>query len=482
MKRRTFLRASLQAGVLGALQGRARGALQHGRPNILWIMLDDCRPDALGCYGRPWVRTPALDRLAASGAFFENAVTQCPICVPSRTSMKTGLYCHRFGLMSMGEAPDTPPPYAYKNGAGNDMLRAWHRHGQKPFNIGKVHAFAEDWSPLGDLRAVKEARPDSGGTTYPEVKLTTHRWKIGGTIDVHPDDTTSGRIAGAAMEALGNLDAAAPWFLRLSFLAPHVPIEVPASFMVDPSTVNLPRPTQAELDSKPRFEREQLRVYAGTSDISDRDLQIARGSYYGMVNLVDHHVGRVLEAMQSQGLLENTMVVVNSDHGLQLGEHGLHKKRNFYDQTIKAPLVVSWPGVIPAGQRREELVEMVDSLPTLLDLSGLPVPGKIDGKTLVPLLTGKGAAGREAVFAEIDHSGSMYDELRHDSGRRVMVRTRDWKLEYFKDPRVMDPDGAMYDLQRDPGETVNLYGDAQHAAVRADLEGLVDAWDTRTVR
>jgi arylsulfatase A-like enzyme len=187
-------------------------------------------------------------------------------------------------------------------------------------------------------------------------------------------------------------------------------------------------------------------------------------------------VGRILAKLDALGLRENTIIAINSDHGLQLGEHGLHKKRNFYDQTICSPLVIAAPGRIAPGTVVEDPVEMIDFLPTLLELSGMAVPEGIRGQSLVPLMKGEGTA-RNATFSEIDFSGEMYDELRVNSGRRVMIRTREWKLIEFRDPRVKDRDGALYDLKADPGETVNLFASAAHQEVVATLEARLTAWE-----
>lgn len=478
MNRRNFLMSSLAGGLaLASAADRAFGAPQ--RPNVLWIMLDDCRPDALSCYGQPWAQTPNMDAIAAAGARFQTAVTQCPICVPSRSSMKSACYAHEVGKMSMGKPPESPP-YAYHEASElPDLLRHWIGAGTQPTCVGKVHAYHDDWV-FEDRPRFREAERHSAGKTYPPVKLTTHGWQIGGTTEVHPDDTQTALIGEGALAQLDSLAAAGtPFFLRVSFHAPHVPIEVPPEFMVDPDSVKLPLPTQAELDSKPRFEREQLRVYAGTLDLTPAALQIARGTYYGMVRHVDHEVGRLLAKLDALGLRENTIIAINTDHGLQLGEHGLHKKRNFYEQTICSPLVISMPGRIQPGTVVEDPVEMIDFLPTLLDLSGLAVPAGIRGQSLVPLMKGEGTA-RDATFSEIDHSGSMYDELRVNSGRRAMIRTREWKLIEFRDPRVAEKDGALYDLKADPGETVNLFASAEHQGVVETLEARFAAWETET--
>ncbi|MBX3179336.1 MAG: sulfatase-like hydrolase/transferase [Candidatus Hydrogenedentes bacterium] len=478
MNRRTFLQSTALAGLTAAGFG-AKADAGTSRPNILWIMMDDCRPDALSCYGQPWARTPNMDRIAERGVRFEAAVTQCPICIPSRSSMKTSHYCHEFGLMSMGDPP-VNPPYTYRKEAHfPDLLRSWTGVGMQPTCMGKVHAFRPDWDVEDRPRFRTSDRRSEGGQ-YPPVNLTTHGWQIGGTVEAHAGDTRTALIGDGALEKLDAFAAAGkPFFLRVSFHAPHVPIEVPPEFMIDPESVKLPLPSQEELDSKPRFEREQLRVYSGTLDLTPEAIQIARGTYYGMVWQVDHEVGRILAKLDELGLRENTIIAICSDHGLQLGEHGVHKKRSFYEQTILTPLVIAAPGKLKPGTVVSDQVEMIDFIPTLMDLSGLEIPGDIRGRSLVPLMNG-GDGGRAVTFSEIDQSGSMYDELRKDSGRQVMARTRDWKLIEFRDPRVLDPDGALHDLKNDPGETRNLFHDPAHQDTVAHLRRLLAAWEADT--
>jgi arylsulfatase A-like enzyme len=252
---------------------------------------------------------------------------------------------------------------------------------------------------------------------------------------------------------------------------------VPPSYFIDPGKIDLPVPNEDELAGKPRFEREQLRIYAGGLDLTTEQIGIARSTYYGMVSLVDEQVGRLVDCLRKARVLDNTIVAINSDQGWQLGEHGLWKKRVLYDDNVKAPLVLSCPSLLPSGKVIGEPVEMIDFVPTLLDLSGLDVLGSIRGRSLMPLIRGHVTRWREACFCEIDHSMSMYDELREHSGRRVMVRTKEWKLIWFMDERVADKDGALYNLREDPGETVNLYGRPDHADVVEHLERLCREWD-----
>jgi arylsulfatase A-like enzyme len=492
MHRREFLKASLGTGLAGGLglhATRSSAAAGAKGPNVLWIMLDDGRADAVSCYGKPWARTPHLDALAARGVRFETAIVQNPVCVPSRKSMKSGHYAHVFGLTAMGKPTDTPAAYMKRAREVPNLLEAWDALSMRPINVGKTHAYRKDWATQQDIgpafnvvgrprtEAVKK-RLAQAGSDYPAAVTKTHGWAIGGTVPFEPEEMSTWKLGDLAVEKLKTLiDRGERFFLRVSFHAPHVPCRVPESYLVDPKTIDLPQPTDEELKSKPRFEREQLHVYAGAPQLTQEQIGIARGTYYGMLWLVDVQVGRLVDCLEKAGMLDNTIIAFNSDQGFQLGEHGLWKKRVFYEQNVKVPFILSCPGLLPPGKVIEEPVEMIDFVPTLMDLSGLDVPDDISGRSLLPLIRGDVTEWREACFSEIDHSMSMYEELRQRSGRRVMVRTKEWKLIWFMDERTEDKDGALYNLKDDPEEKVNLYRRPEHADVIEYLERLCHEWD-----
>ena len=481
---------------LAFLTPNALADARGGVPNILWIMLDDCRADAFGCYGRPWAKTPNVDRIARRGVMFRTAVTQCVVCAPSRHSMLTGHYCHTLRDMAMGAPPHTAPKYfpAEPPKSQIDFKAVLTSLGMRPLNVGKNH-----WGPWENIRpsgpsSARSRQLPPGLKTYPEVALLPPqlfppsqsfnrsrrqvRWIIGGTTDEPLENTQQAQITSAALDTLAKVvDQDAPFFLRVSYHAPHVPIRVPPEFMIDPDRVKLPYPTEEELKSKSRFERLQLPQYCGSLHLTREELQIARGTYYGLVSWVDHQVGRILDLLEEKGELDNTLIVINSDHGLQLGEHGIHKKVSFYEQTVSVPLIFSWPKHLPAGKVIEEPVELVDFLPTVLDLVGeKAIPG-IAGRSLLPLIRGEQQEWRPAVFSEMDQSFNEYTCLRVAAGRQIMVRTKKWKMIYFRDERVPEKDGTLYNLAKDPGETMNLYNDPKLAGVIKQLETLVDAWD-----
>ncbi len=498
MNRRDFVRAgvglSLAADARLVQSSLYAAAKRSKRPNVLWIMMDDGRADAVGCYGRAWARTPNMDRLAETGVRFAYAIVQNPVCVPSRKSMKSGHYPHTFGVLEMGKPPAVPGEYMKRARPDvPNLLSTWKQIGVNPVNVGKTHAYQKDWVNKGDPPAMidvfgnprgpegKAKFDNATGFKYQPVNIKTHQWMIGGIVPYPPEDTQTWKLGDLGVKTLNELIAAdQPFFLRVSFHAPHVPCRVPREYFIDPGKITLPLPTEEELKNKPRFEIEQLRVYAGGLDLTREQIGICRGTYYGMVSLVDVQVGRLVQVLEKAGLLDNTIIVINSDQGFQLGEHGLWKKRVMYEQNVCVPFIMNCPGFLPAGRVIEEPVEMIDFVPTLMELSGFDAPDDIRGRSLMPLIKGNVKNWRQAAFCEIDHSASMYDELRVNSGRRVMVRTNEWKLIYFMDERVSDKDGALYNLKNDPGETTNHYRKPQYADVVARLENLANEWDQTT--
>jgi len=415
------------------------------------------------------------------------------VCIPSRSSMKTGYYPHEIGVMYMGKPPEVEPPYA-KTARRNapNLINEWKKVGITPVSVGKRHAYENDWDHRGDVDGdvsyLGEPKSDdlkrrieTSGRKYPAAVTRTHKWAIGGILPLRPEETDTWRLGDLAVDALEELAGRdEPFFLRASFHAPHVPCSVCESYFIDPATIDLPLPTEEELKSKPRFERENIQIYSG-ADLTKEQIGIARGTYYGMVSLVDAQVGRLVEVLKKSGKLDNTIIAINSDQGFQLGEHGFWKKRCFYEQNVRVPLIISCPGILTSNKVIQEPVEMIDFIPTMMELSGLNVPSSISGRSMMPLIEGKVSRWKPACFCEHDYSGDEYDELRKDGGRCVMVRTKEWKLVYFKDERVKDAEGletnSLYNLKNDPGETRNLYGKDEYNEIVRHLKESAQRWD-----
>ena len=463
-------------------------ATEKTQPNILWIMLDDGRADALGSYGQAWAKTPHFDSLAADGVRFRYAIVQSPVCTPSRTSMKTALYAHETGVMAMGKPPEITPAFAqFVRQRPPVLLDTWTTAGRRPVNFGKMHAFRDRFEHAGDIPQFfnNQGKPRPpiegklGPKKHPIIQTRLYNWMIGGLVDVKPEDMRTSVLGDRAVETVHRLaNENRPFFLRVSFHAPHVPCHINPEHLIDPESIDLPLPTDLELAGKPRYE-EQIRTYAG-ADLNLKQIRLARATYYSMISLVDDQVGRILAALRQHNLLENTIIAVNSDQGFQLGEHGAWKKRDFYDTNVLVPLIFRYPKQLPQGKVIDEPVELVDFLPTLLDLSGLDPPNKIRGRSLLPLIRGEVTQWREACFSEHDHTQDVYRCLRENGGRRVMVRTKEWKLIFFMDERKTDKDGALYDLKNDPWEKTNLWTSPRHQPIVQRLERMAHEWDRNT--
>ena len=461
-------------------------------PNILWINLDDARADLFGCYNAPWAKTPNIDRLAEEGVRFHNAIVQNPICIPSRNSMKTGFYSYEVGPVAMGRVPEIEGDYIdhkrMEKINESSLLDSWIDIGMRPINIGKLHTRHDLFDHRGDAPRLLYAKgqprdyfierfgEDQDLFLTEKIVTRTHQWMIGGILDVKPEDTETWRLGDMAVDLLGDLKQKnEPFFLRVSFHAPHVACYVPKEYYIDPSGIDLPVPTAEELAGKPEFEKGPLNIYAG-ADLTREQIDLARGTHYGMIALVDVQVGRIMQTLKDLGMLENTVIAFTSDQGFQLGEHGLWKKRVFYEGNVRTPFLLRYPQKFPKNKTIEEPVELIDFIPTLMDISGLEIPREIRGRSLTPLIEGKVKRWREATFSEIDHSQSMYEELRQGTGRRVMVRTNEWKMIFFMDNRVENKDGALYHLVEDPGERINLYNDPQYRDIISYLENLAEKW------
>lgn len=467
----------------------------RARPNILLLVTDQQRFDALACAGNADILTPNLDRLAAQGARFDACYVQSPICSPSRASFTTGLYPHAHGLWANGvELPlDRPMVSKTLADAGYDCGMA-----------GKQH--------LGPCANGSERRRDDGYRVYRwshdpihrSPENTYHQW----LRQKHPEVWASLALDGDASPEAGNVAKGAtpvdrvpvdahysrwiaeecidflreerdkPFYFMANFFDPHHPFGAPEPFRALYDADRLAGPVSApdELATKPAVQAEyHLKSYGGHApgfaEYSDEELKEARAGYYAMVSMIDAEVGRILEALRERGLADDTLVIFTSDHGELLGDHRLMLKGPMlYDALVRVPLLVSWPGRIAAGQVRSELVQMIDITATLLDLAGAAAAQPTQGESLMPMLLGEGSGGwRGWALAEYRDSGHGATPPVHTT----MLRAGDLKLVVWHGAPTTDRahDGELYDLAADPGELRNLYRDP---AARERLDRMKD--------
>jgi len=470
----------------------AAGAARAGpRPNVLFIMADQLRADCLGANGNRIIRTPNLDRLAAESANFTQFFVQAPVCVPSRISFLTGRYPHSH-KNRVNYTPCDPGELM--------MQRVFQKQGYRTGSVGKLHFYPptadharstgfdrvllDDGVPFTDpfsdyVKWRNQHDPKAGVVHYnaPARNAGAQGNPFRAEIDYEFTPTAwTGMMACEMLREFAH--SAAPFFLFVSFFKPHSPHTVPVPFDSMYNDVEIPLPprvTLAEIRQLPLPVQRQILRGKPEFDMDRARLAWIYRSYYAGVSMVDKEVGRILDELERSGKAQDTLVIFTSDHGDQLLEHGLQGKNVFFEASIRVPLLMRLPGRIRAG-RRDELVEAVDVMPTILDLCGIPGPERCQGRSI-------GSAAREAVFAEniipeviTGHGldmpfvpGQGVGGIRHPDAK--MVRTRRWKLNYYP-----GNGGELYDLENDPQESRNLYGDPAHQTTVRELKERLLEW------
>jgi len=455
------------------LLASAPAAVAAARPNIIFIMSDDHAAQAISAYGSRVNTTPNIDRLGREGLRLDNAFVTNSICTPSRAAILTGQYAHLNGVPVFNRfdsARDTVAKRLQQGGYYTGMVGKWH--------LGSDPAGFDRW----------EIFPGQG--TYFDPILYT----------ATGEKTYSGRYAtdvvtDIAIDFLKTRPAARPFFLMLHHKAPHRPWEPDATHRAQFANRWIPEPETLWDSYATRTDALRENQQRVADDLTRRDLKleppadlagaertqwlgekpvtvtIARDGqavtltgealtrwkyqrymqdYLAVIQAVDDNIGRLLAYLDSSGLAKSTIVIYTSDQGFFLGEHGLFDKRFMYEESLRMPFLVRWPGVIKPGTHSDAMALNVDFAPTFLEAAGLPVPPEMQGRSLVPVLRGQ---------VPRDWRTSMYYRYYHDPGdhntrAHYGVRTRTHKLVYYWKKDQWE----LFDLVHDPSEMNNLYG------------------------
>jgi len=442
------------------------------RPNFLVVMSDQHDPMRSSTYGHPFVQTPNMDRLAREGITFRYAYCNTPLCAPGRISFMTGRYVHHIGTWDNA----TPQPsdlvtWAHRLRAlGYDAVLSGKMHFLGP---DKLHGFREQiaFDLHGSQRHEIFAWDEADGPITP-AREWRHVAEAGkGTSKVIENDDRAEAAALAYLRDPARREQ--PFALCVGFIAPHDPWFAPEPYFSKYyPDVDMPNIPAGHLESLPPAASVLRTRHRMAGPFTDEEIRRTRAAYYGMTTRLDEQIGRLLDCLDEQGLADNTVVVYTSDHGEMLGEHGLWRKSNFYEQSARVPLQVRLPDRRYAGRWVEQCVSLVDLTATILDLAGAPIDAfgdaRLDGVTLMPSLRGE-LPWRDEVFGEY---------LAHGNDRpRAMVRRGNWKLCYGY-VAGSQPQLELYDLAADPGEFTNLANRPECASVQAALlERLLEHWD-----
>ena len=436
------------------------------RPNVLFFLTDDQRRDAMSAYGNKLLKTPNMDRIAASGTRFDLGFTTNALCRPSRTSILTGQYSHTHQVLTNSDGRNLPG-----------------RAGLLPDQVTFPHLFKDAgyWTALaGKWHLVNEPGgfyeyailPGQGVYNDPTMIVNGAHVQFRGHVEDVVGDQT--------LNMLRNRPKDKPFCFLSHFKAPHRDWTPAARFAHRFEDVHIPEPRTFNdtLAGRSAAVRDSSMHIADLPDFRDRgcpdslapeprkqcNLQQLVKNYYRVLLGVDENVGRVLDYLEDEGELANTIVIYTSDNGFFLGDHGLMDKRLMYEESISVPYLVSWPAVLPKGRVDDQhMVLNIDFAPTLLDLAGIPVPSAMQGKSVRLLLEGKEVPDWRASFLYEYYEYPAVHCIRKNRG----IRTNQWKLIHFwEEPQSFE----LYDMKNDPDEVHNVASDPKYQNVFNELK------------
>lgn len=474
--------AMLGSPILLSIAPQAHAA-EAKRPNVLFIAVDDLRPE-LGCYGVDAIQSPNIDRLAAQGMVFDRAYCQQAVCSPSRTSLMTGL------------RPDSTKVWDlnthFRDHVPNVVTLSQHfkQHGYHAVGMGKIYHGGFDDKKSWSVPWTRPRRP--GWVLAENMKIALSRRKEaiakglkgkalsragrGPAAEAgdKPDDSYhDGALAEMAVKSLRELSKKdQPFFLAVGFVKPHLPFNAPKKYwdLYDGGAIKL-SPHKQWPKGAPGFAGTswgEIRAYAGIPRSGKLDEKTSKWLIHGYracVSYLDANVGMVMDELKRLKLDDNTIVVLWGDHGWKLSEYDAWCKHTNFEIDARVPLIVSAPGMKASGKTSQRLVEFVDIYPTLSELAGLPLPKHLEGTSFKPLLDTPDMPWKKAAFSQYPRS---------DRGKRMMgysMRTKDYRFTAWLDRK--DPSKVvateLYDHRKDgrsPIETVEKVNLVKHPDLR----------------
>jgi arylsulfatase A-like enzyme len=465
----------------------------HPIKNVLLIISDQHRQDAMSHLGNTDIKTPHLDKLASVGVSFSKAISPAPLCGPARAALFSGLYPHQargvleeealgarddmdwgvetdmmVNTTSLREEPLLTRPfrengyytaYAGKWHLGNDILTDWFSDAKGCDNQDYVNwlrskGLPETGWPLKDKDVRSQRTPPM---SIPRTKVSP----------INDADTNDAWITDIALNYLKQRPVDRPFFITCGFNGPHPPFMIPEPWysMYDPATIPEPgnfKPSAGEPDCKAGSFYRQLWLDHG-DDWSAWKKSVA--VYWGFVSYIDHQVGRLLEELERQGVRDETLIIYTSDHGEMLGSHGLWHKMQAYEESLRVPLIIDSPSG-KAGGISSAPVSLLDIAPTILSQCGQTIPESYQGEDLTNLLDNPESVESRTMFAEQSPLGKFHGEKDWR-----MVLDEDWKFIWNRNDRC-----ELYHLGSDPDERFNHYGESEHRGISESLRGRLIEW------
>lgn len=463
--------------------------------NVILIICDELRADALGFMGNEKVRTPHIDSLAADSLIVEKAYCSSPMCCPSRASLATGRHPLGHGVYDNGLAMMDDEVSLY---------RILGEKGYRTANVGKWHInshFDPDFGMDENISRIECEDQKIGpfGISDKELRRKTSYRKMPGDISlvlygerpVMADDTVDTLYAEQFIKKIEEAEKSdTPSFLRLSILDPHSPYmpSKPYSEMYDYRDMELPGSFRSDLSEKPLMHR-LFHKLRGFDQLEEDDFRKCKASYYGLVTHADQRVGKVLKRLRELDMYNDSLIVFTSDHGSMMGEHGYVEKWGYmYEEVSRIPFMIKFPQGENWTGRRDTYMENVDIMPTILDYLGIEIPSSVHGRSLLPYLKGEENSHREEVHG-LSYVGAFQEEPA------LMIRDDKWKLtlypgqeflekglnndhylkysDFFDGPLV---EGELYHMENDPNEMNNLFCRDEFKAIREKYISRINQW------
>ena len=445
------------AGWIVSCQNSAKGGSDKSevRPvNVLFIVVDDLN-NTLGCYGHPTVKTPNIDRLASKGLLFRKAYNNFAVCNPSRSSFLTGLRPETLGIL------DNRVPLKTVLGGRTTLPALFRRNGYHTVSIGKVfHGRSEKndtsaWDEEYHFGPTELGR-QGVGRNMSQDQLAWCRWLEAEGSD---EDQQDGQTAAKAVEFLKR-DHDKPFFMGLGFAKPHDPFNAPKKYF-EPYPLDLCIPPSVPEDWTPPYDHTLPNQTSIFDKFTDRERREFLRSYYACTSFMDAQLGKVLDALEEEGLLENTMIVFFGDHGYHLGEHNWWNKVTVYEKCHQAPLIIMNGDPTLAGRETTAFVEFLDLYPTIADCCNLDsIPEYLEGKSFEILLRNPDAGFRDHVNILTRRGGMI--------GRSV--KTREWRYTEWDDG-IRGTE--LYNQLTDPLEYDNLSGRPEYRDIMEYMKKLI---------
>ena len=501
LNRRSFLKLT-SAGIISSLIPGCSFTLTKKRPNILFIAVDDLRPE-LGCYGNNYVISPNIDRLAKDGIVFKRAYCQSAVCNPSRASLLTGMRPDTIRVWDLktdfrDNAPDlvTLPQFFKNNGYHSVGIgKIYHNVIPDPLSWSepKLHidgypfdpdAVYRDEANATFLEQRKEIIIKAGNQDRHIDRLGQWYLKACATecVDVPDNAYYDGAQTDVAIQKLSELKKKnQPFFFGVGYYRPHLPFNAPKKYWDLYNREEIPL---AENDFLPKnvplMAMNNLRELRGYTDfktikhpkdgtLSEEDTRLLKHGYLACVSYVDAQIGRLLDELDRLKLRENTVIILWGDHGWKLGEHNSWCKMTNFEIDTNVPLIISTPELKSKGMNTDRLVEFVDIYPTLCDLAALDIPSDLEGTTMKPLLKNPDLPWKPAVFSQFLRKGIWIApdgiEYMGYSVRTDRYRYTEWINWETKQLAAKE----LYDHQNDPQENENIAGIPENASIEKSM-------------